>query len=524
MKMLRVVVTFGLCWTCAALTLCPPYWTNHGGQCYFFSSDTAAWEQAEDTCRSIGGHLASIWDNDEQSWLISQIGQQHFWIGLADRIQEGNWRWTDGSPLAFQDWYTNEPNNGGGNEHCGEMAGSWASGHWNDQPCSSTLKYICKRASALCGGAPGWRTYRDDCFYFSRETTQWEVAEDTCLSMGAHLASIRDDSEQSWLTSQIGQQDFWIGLTDQIREGEWKWTDGSPYDHSLSNWNTPTDEPNNNGGNENCGQMAGSWASGHWNDLTCSTKLKYICKRANSETQCPPPTCPDPPICHNCPDPITCPTLPTPTCPSCPATTTCAPLPTGPPPTCPTLETSTAAQPTNWEPEICTSSAGQQSCSSHDITCSCLLAMAASPRGGFKGVLNDGLSVNRSIAIRGRVGLNADRVIVNLLAGDLVADANGEDDNTTALHIKLDFESRTITLNSKVDNLWGQKQIKVFPEQSFPFGPGLDFKIVIRCEADAFHTTFNDLHQMAYNYQVHDLRRVKWLEAWQVSLTGIQLM
>ncbi|XP_077403689.1 galectin-3-like [Vanacampus margaritifer] len=115
------------------------------------------------------------------------------------------------------------------------------------------------------------------------------------------------------------------------------------------------------------------------------------------------------------------------------------------------------------------------------------------------------------------------RVIVNLLVRDLDADANGEDDNMTALHLKLDFESRTITLNSKIGNLWGQRQSKEFSEQSFPFGPGLNFKIVIRCDADAFHTTFNDIHQMAYNYQVHDLRRVKWLEAWQVSLTGIHL-
>ncbi|XP_077422540.1 uncharacterized protein LOC144052393 [Vanacampus margaritifer] len=347
------------------------------------------------------------------------------------------------------------------------------------------------RGSAVCPRS--WKNHDGQCYFFSSNAVPWEQADVNCRTIGGHLASIWDKDEQSWLSSQTEKQNHWIGLTDTIKGGHWTWTDGSPF--IFKGWFPG--QPNNLGGNEHCGLVEGSLAQ--WHDYPCSRKFKYICKRASDETRCPPP-------------------------PTCPPPTTCPTLPTGPAPTSPTLETSTAATPTNWEPEICTSSAGQQSCSSHDITCSCLLAMAASPRGGFKGVLSDGLSVNRSIAVRGQANLNTDRVIVNLLVRDFDADADGEDDDVTALHLKLDFGSRTITHNSKVDNLWGQKQSKEFSEQSFPFGPGLYFKIVIRCDADAFHMTFNDIHLMVYNYKVRDLRRVKWLEAWHASLTGIQLM
>ncbi|XP_077393741.1 galectin-8-like [Festucalex cinctus] len=93
----------------------------------------------------------------------------------------------------------------------------------------------------------------------------------------------------------------------------------------------------------------------------------------------------------------------------------------------------------------------------------------------------------------------------------------------TVLHLKVNFESRTIVLNSRVDDSWGEKRQANFPEQR-PFGPGHDFKIVILCDRDAFRLTFNDIHQMDYKYQIEDLRSFKWLEVWSALQASVQRM
>ena len=50
------------------------------------------------------------------------------------------------------------------------------------------------------------------------------------------LASINSELEQSHLTSLVNQNpaDYWIGLSDRLQEGSWKWEDGSSFHYK--NW------------------------------------------------------------------------------------------------------------------------------------------------------------------------------------------------------------------------------------------------------------------------------------------------
>ena len=87
---------------------------------------------------------------------------------------------------------------------------------------------------------------------------------------------------------------YWIGLSDQEKEDEWIWTDGSLL-VNYTNWGN--NNPNNKNGNQNCGHIAKgsfqmtlqkglySWSytfsgyNGEWNDLECYAQLGYICEQ-----------------------------------------------------------------------------------------------------------------------------------------------------------------------------------------------------------------------------------------------------
>ncbi|XP_037123398.1 uncharacterized protein LOC119132333 [Syngnathus acus] len=224
--------------------------------------------------------------------------------------------------------------------------------------------------------------------------------------------------------------------------------------------------------------------------------------------------------------------------PPCRPTTTTAPAlqtstqplstTTSPPPTCPpcasstrgyiTLSTklNTTAVPQNiWAPEICKMSIDQStSCASDDPTCSCLLGVLANPNGSIQAAFNDGLGVNRSVVIRGQANSNAERLIVKLLLG--------KDDNVTALQLNFHFGNKSIVLNSQADKNTAQQTVNA--SQPHQFGPGLDFKIVIRCGKNTFNMTLDDNVQLGLEHQLMNLQRIKWLEVWHVLLSSVQLM
>ena len=89
---------------------------------------------------------------------------------------------------------------------------------------------------------------------------------------------------------------YWVGLSDQVNESEWIWTDGSPVG-DYTNWGDSN--PNNSNGNQNCGHIlkgsfwirmrygGHSWwytfnsYNGEWNDLECYAQLGYICEQSS---------------------------------------------------------------------------------------------------------------------------------------------------------------------------------------------------------------------------------------------------
>jgi cysteine-rich repeat protein len=98
------------------------------------------WAAAADDCVTLGGHLASIPDLATDQ-LLAPLAPSSAWIGLTDAAIEGTWVWNDGTPFAFTNWNSGEPNNSG-NEDCVHLLGD---GRWNDLPCTdASVAYLCE--------------------------------------------------------------------------------------------------------------------------------------------------------------------------------------------------------------------------------------------------------------------------------------------------------------------------------------------------------------------------------------------
>merc|ERR1712107_971732 len=70
----------------------PAGWWYAGQHCYLVSQGPLNWFDAQEFCRSQGGHLAEILSSDEEVMLeqVLMYGK-NYWLGLTDADQQGTW-------------------------------------------------------------------------------------------------------------------------------------------------------------------------------------------------------------------------------------------------------------------------------------------------------------------------------------------------------------------------------------------------------------------------------------------------
>ncbi|XP_076451417.1 C-type lectin mannose-binding isoform-like [Babylonia areolata] len=198
------------------------------------------------------------------------------------------------------------------------------------------------------------RAFGDRCYQFVlHHTREFDAAENECRARGGHLVVIRDIATQHFLYSTLLHEfDYygvvWIGLSDQLSESHYTWTDGTPAHFTF--W--ARGQPGIVDSSENCVALD-ILEGGKWTNYECSDSFfnghheRFICEfplvpHTTKQPTTQPPTTTVPPTAQ----PPT--TTQTPTTRPQPTTTapTMGPISTPAPSTTATTPTLTTPQPT----------------------------------------------------------------------------------------------------------------------------------------------------------------------------------
>ena len=108
---------------------CAPGFTyfDHTRKCYQWFQDYPqhlTWSEANEKCKSLGGSLASVHDEETNNFFVSKMSTVTY---VGGHKMNGNWVWADGSSWSYSNWYPGKPGSG----DILEIFHGWGQPKWN---------------------------------------------------------------------------------------------------------------------------------------------------------------------------------------------------------------------------------------------------------------------------------------------------------------------------------------------------------------------------------------------------------
>jgi hypothetical protein len=140
-----------VCFPVSATDLCPVNLPNtlpghtfigtYNGHTYFRSNSTYSWEAANAAAVAAGGHLVSINNAAENSWILSNTPAGMYWLGLRFSPSLNQFKWTNGQPVSYTNWGFGQPGFIDGDYVFSMEVGAFDLG-WFDVPGLLPRRYI----------------------------------------------------------------------------------------------------------------------------------------------------------------------------------------------------------------------------------------------------------------------------------------------------------------------------------------------------------------------------------------------
>lgn len=201
-------------------------WVPHGTSCYKWFERQDYWYPAEQSCKSEGGHLVSISDKQENTFVGRLTYCQRVWIGLygvnADHLSNSsNYRWTDGTVANAKRHNFSQLSN----PH--QPLVSAKDLQWFNNLYHERSSYVCKGPNSpsgltanhqtAAGCLNGWHRMGDFCYFQPGFKATYIEASFYCDGRQAQLVSVHTDRELRLLSLlDLSQEscslDLWIGL------------------------------------------------------------------------------------------------------------------------------------------------------------------------------------------------------------------------------------------------------------------------------------------------------------------------
>ncbi|KAL6455259.1 hypothetical protein MHYP_G00249420 [Metynnis hypsauchen] len=110
-----------------------------------------------------------------------------------------------------------------------------------------------------------WKIFQSSVYYISTEKKTWDEGRKNCRDRGADLVIINSREEQEFVENLSNS------LTDRVKEGVWKWVDGSAL--TTAYW----DSRNGFSDNEDC--VVNRHSGGEkWFDRPCNEPYYWMCE------------------------------------------------------------------------------------------------------------------------------------------------------------------------------------------------------------------------------------------------------
>ena len=119
---------------------------EYNGHFYKIYLDSLNWDEARQECIKLGGHLATITDEEEQAFIEGlNTRKKDLWIGGFLETENYEWRWVTEEAFEYTHWADGEPNNSSNVKSNETKIAVWPK-EWNDLNAASWEQsgYICE--------------------------------------------------------------------------------------------------------------------------------------------------------------------------------------------------------------------------------------------------------------------------------------------------------------------------------------------------------------------------------------------